>query len=145
LVSTVAPQVMAWERGRIERKFIGDLVRLPRETKTAAVNASEERSIRYDAATRKFEVQGEQFVAEIPNDTVTITVLKDGNDDVSESDWELTCFPDGTCKPGGLQLSVDGRTFFISVSKNGDVTTGDTELPPFEDESWSAGEIETRG
>ena len=145
LASAILPNIIAMERGQRERAFLSDLVRLPKQARTLAMETGENQTVIFDSATRTFQVENSQFRAEIPFDAIQVTSLRRQEEDLSESDWQIRCTPEGRCDPGGIQLNLNERLIAIQIDRSGAVQEGEGELPPPVEETWPTGDFEIRG
>jgi prepilin-type N-terminal cleavage/methylation domain-containing protein len=79
-----------------------------------------------------------------PEDTSWVAFRR-RNEDVTQDDWRLTCYPDGSCDEVAAEFTQSGRRWlFRTEPRSGRPIITEGNLSDLESTSWEAGDIERR-
>lgn len=153
LAALVIPNVSAMKRSRDAQSLKASVLRLPAEAQNEARKSKLAVTLRAEGSdTLVMERAGEE--GEEPTEVKRLTLSQDLQLDSAQSEgqsvalgsWEWTVYPDGSAKPGLLELVEGSRVLDLRLPGEGELprwtaaTTSQTD-----DERWSAGELEQRG
>jgi prepilin-type N-terminal cleavage/methylation domain-containing protein len=76
--------------------------------------------------------------------TLQLTDFQLAGKTVSEPDFQVRFYPDGTCDSGGIGFTLGGATQSIVIDDFGRTTVADGPLPDPTSQKWEAGQFEPR-
>jgi type II secretory pathway pseudopilin PulG len=153
LAALVIPNVVAMKRSRDVQSLKASILRLPAEAINEASKSKRAVTLRAEGSdTLVMERVGAE--GEDPSEVKRLALSQELQLDSALSEgqsvdlgsWEWTVYPDGSAKPGRLELLEGSRVLSLRLPSEGELprwirATG-TETS---EERWSAGELEQRG
>jgi len=165
LTSIVAPSLGAMMRGQAAIGFRQELESVAQRARTQAMRQNRATVIKFnidgqigwdfleEATTDEQIAQDEDDNFELgqvrngvaPTETTSFTTYELNRENVSQNEWQVGFYPDGTADRAYLEFTMDNQTFVLIVNP----TTGTTRVSEGtindqEEDEWPAGEIEQR-
>lgn len=153
LASSIAPQLSAMKRSRIEREFPIAALRLALTARETAITDGQAVSLMFGEQLRRMQVVRTDAESGTDNALFEITLspeVETGRLDLAgresnSSDWRLAFYPDGTCDGGGVEFRRGNQSFALVIDPaSGAARIIDGQLPDTTGDRWQAGEIEHR-
>lgn len=153
LAALVLPNVVAMKRSRDVRSLKASVLRFPAEAVNEARQSQQAVVLRAEGNdTLVLERTGQDGSdsSEVKRLTLSADLQLDGAQSEGQSvdlgSWEWKVYPDGSAKPGRLELTEGGRVLSLRLPTEGEQPRWiDPEVTQAGEERWSAGELEQRG
>jgi type II secretory pathway pseudopilin PulG len=86
----------------------------------------------------------DEEVKRVPLDSLRVrSTHKNGNAE-DQGTWKWTVYPDGTSDTGGIEFAEGAVKKSLALSANADARWVDGDLPNTSDDTWQAGQLQTR-
>lgn len=147
------PRIVALIDSQDSRDFQSTLRRLGNEARLLSIESGDTVTVIYKSDERQIVIQSlddesqetqDQSIYSLP-ESVDLTGFQIAGEEVSDADWIVEFYPDGSGKKAAIEVQDGSRIYTVAYdARTGSATLGNMGL--FEDEStdWEAGELEQR-
>lgn len=148
----VVPRMAAWREGDSRRALLPNLARLFGHAREDAIVTRSQRQVRFEESDRAFVATTEDPESgdEIVEHSVQLlsgiepTRFQLNGNDVSQAEWLVTFYPDGSADLAGVELVEGDQPKSIAIDERGSARMLQSSIPEAGTEKWEAGSLEIR-
>jgi prepilin-type N-terminal cleavage/methylation domain-containing protein len=148
MAAIVIPNMIGMMRSRALFAEEQAVLRVPRDVRSQAVHDKLPVLLRVDGnvlvVDRHKDEGDDEEITRIRLDALQIRSARLNGKSVDMSSWKWTVYPDGTSDTGGLEFAEGATQKSLALSANADARWVQGTLPDTSDDTWQAGQLQTR-